>query len=89
MKNKKILIFFRAALGDFYLNFPLFDKDTIIVVDSKIAMISTINTCCCATPAHTTPVLIRLAQVLVASPRSAVYTLTLAKSFFINIVLNP
>ena len=26
MKNKKILIFFRAALGDFYLNFPLFER---------------------------------------------------------------
>ena len=26
MKNKKILIFFRATLGDFYLNFPLFES---------------------------------------------------------------
>ena len=26
MKNKKILIFFRASLGDFYLNFPLFES---------------------------------------------------------------
>ena len=26
MKKKKILIFFRAALGDFYLNFPLFER---------------------------------------------------------------
>ena len=26
MKKKKILIFFRASLGDFYLNFPLFES---------------------------------------------------------------